>query len=408
MASSIPAPAIATNRAAFQVMTAGVASMLLTVGLARFMYTPLLPVMQHQAGLSILQGGWLATINYAGYMTGALLAASIGDIQAKFLAYRAGLIIAVLSTAGMGLTDHFALWAILRFIAGLSSVAGLLLGSGLVLHWLRHHGRRLELGIHFGGVGLGIAVSGALAMLMAHRLGWAQQWIAAGAFGALIFAPAWFWLPAPPRIATGSPALDPDQPPARRWIIGFTAAYFCAGVGYVVSATFIVAIAAKLPALHGFGNLAWVVVGLAAMPSCPLWDRLARRTGDIQALLCAFAVLILAIMLSALTTSLWPILLSAALYGGSFNGITSMTLTIIGRLYPSNPAKAMARMTISFGAAQIIAPAVSGMLAAQTGNYRAALLLAAITMVIGMIVLLPLRRTAGAGPASAAAPPTSR
>jgi MFS family permease len=139
-----------------------------------------------------------------------------------------------------------------------------------------------------------------------------------------------------------------------------------------------------------------VVVGLAAMPSCPLWDRLARRTGDIQALLWAFAVLILAILLSAFTKTLLPSLVSAALYGGSFNGITSMTLTIIGRLYPSNPAKAMARMTISFGAAQIIAPAIGGTIAHYTGSYRGALLMAAATMIIGIILLLPLRRTASA------------
>ncbi len=396
MSVSTTAPASATNQAAARVMVAGVASMLLTVGLARFMYTPLLPLMQHQAGLTTLQGGWLATINYAGYMSGALLTALIGDIHTKFHAYRAGLIIAVLSTVGMGLTENFLLWALLRFIAGLSSVAGLLLGSGLVLHWLRHHGRRLELGIHFGGVGLGIAVSGLLAIAMAGRLTWSQQWFAAGAFGILIFIPAWFWLPAPPHTERGVTPTHADRPPSHRWIVFFTAAYFCAGVGYVVSATFIVAMAAKLPALHGFGNLAWVVVGLAAMPSCPLWDRLARRIGDIQALLWAFAVLILAILLSALTKTLLPSLVSAALYGGSFNGITSMTLSIIGRLYPSNPAKAMARMTISFGAAQIIAPAIGGIIAHYTGSYRGALLMAAATMIIGIILLLPLRRSASA------------
>jgi len=379
----------ATTAEAAKVMAAGVASMVLTLGLARFLYTPLLPLMQSQAHLSVAGGGWLATINYAGYMAGTLLAASVGDLAAKFRLYRALLIVALIGTAGMGMTTNMIVWAILRFAAGISAVAGLLLSSGLVMAWLRQHGRRLELGVHFAGVGLGIAVSGLLAIAMARSLNWADQWIVAGAVGILLLIPAWAWMPAPTR-PSAHHVTTPDHPPARAWLVLFTLAYFCAGVGYVVSATFIVAIAAHNPALHGYGNLIWVIVGLGAMPACPLWDRIARRTGDKTALLAAFALLFLSIMLSALTTGLDGLILGALLYGASFNGITSMILSIIGRLYPSNPATAMARLTISFGAAQIIAPAASGMIAALTGSYRGALFMAAATMLIGMIFLAAL------------------
>lgn len=383
----------ASTAAAARVMAAGVASMVLTLGLARFLYTPLLPLMQSQAHLSVAGGGWLATINYAGYMTGTLLAASVGDLAAKFRLYRALLIVALIGTAGMGLTNSMIVWAILRFAAGVSAVAGLLLSSGLVMNWLRQHGRRLELGIHFGGVGLGIAISGLLAIAMAGSLNWADQWIIAGAAGLLLLIPAWLWMPPPTPIA-GQRAAMPDHPPTRLWLTLFNIAYFCAGVGYVVSATFIVAIAAHNPALQGDGNFIWVAVGLGAIPACPLWDRIARRTGDKPALLAAFALLLLSIVLAALTTGPEGIFLGAILYGASFNGITSMTLSIIGRLYPSNPATAMARLTISFGAAQIIAPAASGIIATMTGSYRGALFMAAATMLIGMAVLAALPRPA--------------
>ena len=63
----------------WQVITGGVCGLVLTIGLARFAYTPLLPAMQAQAGLGIDAGGWLATINYLGYMSGVLLAAWIDD-----------------------------------------------------------------------------------------------------------------------------------------------------------------------------------------------------------------------------------------------------------------------------------------------------------------------------------------
>src|SRR5690554_7633021 len=67
----------------YRVLLAGVFSQLLCIGIARFAYTPLLPVMQQQAWLSDAQGGWLAALNYAGYMLGALTAASISSIRLK-------------------------------------------------------------------------------------------------------------------------------------------------------------------------------------------------------------------------------------------------------------------------------------------------------------------------------------
>ena len=66
-------PALASAR--WRVLAAGVCALILTVGLARFAYTPMLPIMRAQAGLSDLAGGWLATFNYVGYISGALLAA---------------------------------------------------------------------------------------------------------------------------------------------------------------------------------------------------------------------------------------------------------------------------------------------------------------------------------------------
>src|SRR5690606_19490332 len=135
----------------WRVLCAGVCALVLTLGRARFAYTPLLPIMRAQADPSLLAGGCLAAINYAGYMSGVLLATAVSDVERKFRLYRIGLLLAVVCTAGMGLTTHVALWSALRFVAGLSSAAGMLLGSALVLNWLVAHRQRPELGIHFSG-----------------------------------------------------------------------------------------------------------------------------------------------------------------------------------------------------------------------------------------------------------------
>lgn len=375
-----------------KVLLAGICSLILTVGLARFAYTPMLPVMRAETWLTEVAGGWLATFNYMGYMSGALLAASISSLQTKYRLYRAGLVIGVLSIAGMALTQDMVLWSILRYIAGLSSAAGLLIGSGLMLNWLMRNGHRPELGIHFGGLGGGILVSGLVAVLMtAMHLNWAQQWIALGLLSALLFIPAWLWLPEPAPPA--SQQTTPQAPPSLQWLKLMIAMYFCAGVGFVVSATFTVAMVEKIPSLNGWGSWVWVLVGIAATPACFIWDRVSRRIGDMPALQLAFAGQIVAIVLPAVSMNAAIAVFSAALYGATFIGIVSLTLTVIGRHYPANPAKAMARLTLSYGVAQIIAPAATGYIAEATGSYQGGLLMAAAVMVVGMGLLWKLHTT---------------
>lgn len=376
-----------------KVVLAGICALILTVGLARFAYTPMLPVMRDGAGLSDLAGGWLATFNYLGYITGALIAATTSSLQRKFVLYRTGLVLGVATTAAMGLTDNLYLWTLLRYLSGLSSTAGLLLASGLALNWLMRHHYKPELGMHFAGLGIGIAVSGVAVGLMIGHFGWAEQWLGLGLLGLLFAVPAWLWLPQPAPVVTDLAGNIPAAPaPDSRWSRLFIAAYFCAGAGYVISATFIVAILERLPAFAGWGSWVWVLVGLAAAPSTFLWDRVASATGGLPALLLAYALQIMSIVLPVLSEGTAANLLAAVLYGNTFVGIVSLTLSIIGRRFPANPAKAMARLTISYGIAQIIAPAIAGYIATATGSYHGALWMAAVAMGVGMLLLYAAHR----------------
>jgi len=376
-----------------RVILAGICALILTVGLARFAYTPLLPIMREGAGLSDLAGGWLATFNYLGYISGALIAATTSNLQRKFVFYRLGLVLGVFTTAAMGLTDNLYWWSFWRYLAGLSSTAGLLLASGLALNWLMRHQRKPELGLHFAGLGIGIAISGFAVGVMSHYLSWDEQWLGLGVLGLLFAVPAWLWLPRPVPLAQATSAPGAPTPVVdARWMWLFIGAYFCAGAGYVVSATFIVAILEALPVFAGWGSWVWVLLGLAAAPSTFLWDRVASRVGGINALLAAYALQITSIILPALSEGTFLNLLSALLFGNTFVGIVSLTLSIIGRRFAGNPAKAMARLTISYGIAQIIVPAIAGYIASATGSYHGALWLAAGIMLLGMGALYAVLR----------------
>jgi predicted MFS family arabinose efflux permease len=377
-----------------KVLVAGIFSLVLGLGIARFSYTPLLPMMQKQAGLGVAAAGWLAAINYVGYLSGAVIASLISDLVLKDRLYRIGMILAVLSTAMMGLTTDFSVWAISRFIAGLGSAASILLGSGLILNWLIRHNHRSELGIHFSGIGLGIALCAAAVALMSQGMDWREQWFAFSGLGCLILIPALGWLPAPDRSGiTKTGAIMQDSPPSPLFLRLFIAAYFCAGTGYVVTATFIVAIVDRLPGLSGKGTLIFLIMGLAAAPACIVWDFIARRTGDLNALIIAAVLQIFGILLPVLGGGLAGAVAGAILFGGTFIGMVSLVLTMAGRHYPTRPAKMMGMMTISYGIAQIIGPAITGWLGTKLGSYSGGLYLAAGMMGLGTLLLFALKNT---------------
>lgn len=376
----------------FKVLSAGIFSLILVLGVARFAYTPLLPLMQQQAGLGVAEAGWLAAINYAGYLSGALIASRISSLVLKDRLYRIGMVLAIVSTLVMGLSTNVVVWALSRYVAGLTSAAGMLLGTGLIMNWLIRHNHRSELGIHFAGIGLGIAGCAGAVMLFTPWLNWREQWFAFTALGCLLLVPALAWLPPPDTSGlTTSGQKMQDQPPSALYLRIFMAAYFCAGFGYVVSVTFIVAIVNQLPGLDGWGNLVFLAIGIGAAPACINWDLIARRTGDLNALILAALLQIVGILLPVMVPGLWAAMLGALLFGGTFIGMVSLVLSMAGRYYPGMPAKMMGKMTLSYGVAQIIGPAVTGQIGARLGSYNAGLYVAAGIMALGAALLMLLK-----------------
>jgi predicted MFS family arabinose efflux permease len=381
----------------YKVLASGAFSLLLGMGVARFAYTPLLPQMQEQAGLGLAEAGWLAAINYVGYLSGAVVASLISDPALRNRLYRVGMVVAVLTTAMMGITTDPTVWAVSRYLAGLSTATASLLGTGLILNWLIVHDHRGELGIPFAGIGLGIAGSAAAVALMNRwGLDWREQWYAFTAIGFVLLVPALRWMPAPERgTVTRSGHSMQDAPPSAAFLRLLMAAYFCAGVGYVVSATFIVAIVDRLPGVAGHGTLVFLFIGLGAAPASVISDLVARRMGEVNALILAAVLQIAGILLPVLGNGLLPALLGAALFGATVMGIVSLVLTMAGRYYPTSPARMMGKMTLSYGIAQVIAPAVTGSLAMHLGSYRDGLYLAAVVMAIGALLLVLLRVVEG-------------
>ena len=82
------------------------AALAAAMGIGRFAFTPLLPMMLHDGVVDIATGSWLATANYAGYLAGALLYMALprlGWRGGNAGLVRGGLVATALLTAALAL-----------------------------------------------------------------------------------------------------------------------------------------------------------------------------------------------------------------------------------------------------------------------------------------------------------------
>jgi predicted MFS family arabinose efflux permease len=369
-----------TRRPPFSIALGGLIAMAIGVGIGRFVYTPILPPMAAALGLSKATSGLIASANFAGYLVGAL-GATRTTLPGSRRAWLLGALLAsAVTTGGMGFCGTVPGFLLLRFMGGVASALALILASALVLDRLAEAGRPGLAALHFAGVGVGIAGSAALVGLLPKAGGdWEAMWWLSGAVSMLgtlavaLLVPAGserLMAPIPPGTAAGNPRL-------RR----MTVAYGLFGFGYVITATFLVAIVRATPAIRELEPVIWIVVGLAAAPSVWFWSVLGRRIG----LPAAFGIAALAEAVGVLASVIAPssagICVAAVLVGGTFMGLTALGLMRGRELAKGDPRLVLATMTGAFGVGQIAGPALAGVVAQVTGGFEVPSVAAAVALV---------------------------
>jgi len=374
-------------RQSFKILLAGVTALVIAMGISRFAYTPLLPIMQLGAGLSDASAGYLASINYAGYLLGALWMAWRPPVGSALTTLRQQLLINIASTLLMGCLDIFSFWAVLRFVAGFSSAMIFVLASGIVLQHLISHQRQGWSGWLYSAIGIGIIISALVVPPLGNYFGWQGTWFGLALISFLLAYPAYHWLVAEHAPANENPGAS-RATPSQRMLPWLTGAYFCAGLGYIVTGTFLVTMLQRIPGLETSSNLAWLIVGLAAAPSSILWMRVGLHVGPAQALVAAHLTQALGIVLPVVWPSIPGTLLGALLYGGTFMGIVTLSMYFGRSLTPDAPQRTIGMLTVAFGAGQIIGPTAAGLIAAQTMSFYPALWAAAIVVFLGALMLV--------------------
>lgn len=363
------------------------------MGLGRFAFTPTLPLMTGQAGLSAAAGAHLATANYLGYLAGPVLTLIFPRLVSSRILYRCSLVLIVASLLGMGLTTNEPTWLGLRFLAGAASALLFVMIASSAAYHCRSAARHV-IGWVYGGIGAGIALSGILILALGPGGSWRHAWWVVALASLALAVPAWF-LPLHPAIKS-SPATRPGKQTGVRLrdriVPGFTplvVSYFLEGVGYIIAGTFLVtAVAASSPGWVGNGT--WILVGIAAVPSSALYAALSHRISAPTLLASAMALQAVGMALPAVLPGALPALVAGACFGATFQGITTLSMTIGAT---SGVPHAVSILTIMFSIGQVAGPLLAAPL--LTSGHSAALLLGAVIVTCAAVtaVLLRVRKT---------------
>ena len=389
------------ERSLRKTLASGILALVVAMGIGRFAYTPILPAMQATFGLSNGMSGALASSNYLGYLVGAILAVAVPSARGQTFLLRASLIVVVLTTCLVAFTTEFWVWMAVRFVAGVASAGVFVFASGAILGVLASKDKQKLSGWLYSGVGAGIAISGVLVLAlnkllpMGYAAGWRADWIGMSILATVLLIPCWAWIPRSENEAA-RPRARPESITSRArrrvvltYLLLLSVAYFLEGTGYIVSGTFLVKIIEELPGLGGFGTSAWILVGLAAIPSTVLWAWAASRAGFVGTLIVAYIVQAIGVVLPVLSGTEWAAALSAILFGGTFMGIVALTITYAREVVPSQQAaRAIAMLTAAFGVGQVVGPLIATGLASGPKDFGPSLVAASSALFVSGLLMV--------------------
>ncbi len=285
----------------------------------------------------------------------------------------------------MPLTTSSAVWSGARFVSGVASAFAFVTAADLVLTLLRRHGRDDLAGWVFGGVGAGIALSGAVTPVAAAIGGWTATWYLAAVLALALAVPA---------LRLARLPVDPHDhgegagpPPRVALLVALGVSYFLEGAGYIITGTFLVDVATRIgPAWVAAGS--WTIAGLAGVPSCVVWARIGARCGRGPALLAALGVQAVGLALPALVASPAAVVVSAVVFGGTFVAIVMLTLPLARALAGRGAGPVVAVFSALYALGQAVGP-VSVALVVDGDDARPALALGGALVVAAALVAVP-------------------
>lgn len=377
------APSDTVHNSPWPGVAAGLAASLVGIGLARFAYTPLLPVLVEEGWFGAGDAAWLGAANLAGYLAGALRARGLAATRPPATALRAMMALAALAFVACAWPLSFGWFFAWRFLAGFAGGALMVLAASTVVPRVPPERRGLAAGAVFTGVGLGIAASGTLVPPLLD-LGLRDTWLGLGAIAAALTAAAWFAWPSDPAPPAPPRARMPHIPGLTR----ITALYGLNAAGLVPHMVFLSDYVARgLERGTDAGAAIWVMFGIGALAGALVAGTAADRVGFARALRGGLVIQIVAVPL-ALAGDV-GLHVSAVIVGAFVPGVVPLVLGRVHELAPPEArAGAWGRATAGFALGQAAMAAALSWLYAGAGDHG--WLFAAGTVALLLALLLDL------------------
>ncbi|MBI5277072.1 MAG: YbfB/YjiJ family MFS transporter [Burkholderiales bacterium] len=387
-----------------RIAIAGLITLAIAMGIGRFAFTPLLPMMMADGAVDLRGASWLASANYLGHLLGALYC-TVQPWLVPGLAMnppsvvRRGLVATAVLTMAMWLPVP-GLWPVLRFAAGIASALVLIQATSWCLGQLARQGAAQVGAVMYAGPGVGIVVSGLAASAMVAG-GWHADagWLAFGILAAALTVAVWQPFdpaqgPAPPAASSQAPAaLDLN---GHAEIAVFALNYGISGFGYIITATFLPVIARQALPASPWLDLFWPIFGLAVVVGALAVSRLSGD-GDLRLRLAAcFALQSAGVAIGVVSPTLAGFTIGSILLGLPFTAITFFATQEVRRLRPAQVPSYVGLLTISFGAGQIAGPPLAAALVARSATpaegFALSLWIAAAALAVGSVIYAAMPR----------------
>ena len=358
------------------------------LGIGRFAYSLVLPDMRDSLGWSYSAAGFMNTINAAGYLAGALVAARLIKRFGLLAVVRWGTLACVASLALCALSGNFVVLSFARLLVGVGAAYGFVGGAALAATIAQSRPARANflLSLFYAGPGFGILSSGLIAPFVLQGFGpgsWWIVWWAMTLLTGILIIPL---LLAPIDTKAGLAGSTPVKFAIRPVLIYLTG-YFLFGAGYIAYMTFMIAYVRDAGGGAAAQSAFWCLIGLSAFVTPWVWRRvLALDRGGVSTAI-ILGVNTIGAALPLLGDSPALLATSALVFGVSFFALVGSTTAFVRFNYP--PATwptAIATMTIAFGIGQILGPFATGAIIDLMGSLSYALNAGAAMLAIGAIL----------------------
>lgn len=389
----------------WHVVGAGIVALAVAMGIGRFAFTPLLPMMLADRVIDLAAASWLASANYLGYMLGALLCTVQPWVWRKFklarpvstpAMVRIGLAATVVLTLGMALQISFA-WPWMRFAAGVASAFVFVYTSGWCLAQLAQLNMPTMGALIYTGPGCGIVLSGLAASVMVHlRWSAATGWVIFGVLAAGLTATVWrVFRPhharpfATTNAGPGAAVVAPRVHGSGETTL-LAIAYGLSGFGYIITATFLPVIARQAMPGSPWLDLFWPIFGIGVIVGASIASRI-RSVGDLRwRLAVCYAIQALGISASVMFPNLAGFALGSLLTGLPFTAISFFGMQEARRMRPAHAPSMMGLLTALYGLGQVMGPPLVALLLANSDTlaqgFSLALAIAASALVFGALL----------------------